>query len=91
MPKPVSPSLSQKRTRSSSSSFISNSLDLTVATSSGLKLQNLSDHGPIIALQVLQVRLGQSAYPKNNFLISQPKHMLWVLNETVLLSTQNIC
>ena len=28
---------------------------------------------------------------KNIFLISQPKHMLWVLNETVLLSTQIIC
>ena len=33
--------------------------------------------------------------PKNNFLISQPKHMLWVLkknrlNETIVLSTQNL-
>ena len=27
---------------------------------------------------------------KNIFLISQPKHMLWVLKRTVLLSTQNI-
>ena len=35
--------------------------------------------------------LVKSAYKKNNFLISQPKHMLWVLNEMVLLSTQNIC
>ena len=26
-----------------------------------------------------------------SFLISLPKHMLWVLNETVLLSTQIIC
>ena len=25
------------------------------------------------------------------FLISHPKHMLWVLNETVLSSTQKIC
>ena len=25
------------------------------------------------------------------FLVSQPKHMLWVLKRTVLLSTQNIC
>ena len=40
--------------------------------------------------------LVKSAYQKNNFLISHPKYMLWVLkrtlsNETVLLSTQNIC
>ena len=43
--------------------------------------------------------LVKSDYPKNNFLISQPKYVLWVfkwtismrLNETVLLSTQNIC
>ena len=37
--------------------------------------------------------LVKSAYQKIYFLISQPKHMLWVLkrNETVLLSTQNIC
>ena len=28
---------------------------------------------------------------ENIFLNSQPKHMLWVLNETVLLSTQNTC
>ena len=47
--------------------------------------------------------LVMSAYQKIIFLISQPKHMLWVLkrdyvvgtqknrlNETVLLSTQNI-
>ena len=27
--------------------------------------------------------LVKSAYPKNNFLISQPKHMLWVLERTV--------
>ena len=45
--------------------------------------------------------LVKSAYQKNNFLISQPKHMLWVLkrtvlmrwffcvNKTALLSTQN--
>ena len=26
---------------------------------------------------------GKSAYPKNNFVISQPKHMLWVLKRTV--------
>ena len=39
-----------------------------------------------------------SAHPKNNFLISQSKHMLYVvgtqkkrLNEAVLLNTQNIC
>ena len=25
----------------------------------------------------------KSAYKKNNFLISQPKHMLWVLKRTV--------
>ena len=25
----------------------------------------------------------KSAYQKNNFLISQPKHMLWVLKRTV--------
>ena len=35
--------------------------------------------------------LVKSAYQKINYLISQPKQMLWVLNETVLLSTQNIC
>ena len=40
----------------------------------------------------------KNAHPKNNFLISQPKHMLYVvgtqkkrLNETVLLNTPNIC
>ena len=40
----------------------------------------------------------KSAHPKYNFLISQPKHMLYVvgtqkkrLNETVLLNTINIC
>ena len=27
--------------------------------------------------------LVKSAYQKNNFLISQPKHMLWVLKRTV--------
>ena len=32
----------------------------------------------------------KSVYLKIIFLISQPKHMFWVLNETVLLSTQNI-
>ena len=36
--------------------------------------------------------LGKSVYQKCNILISQPKHMVWVLkrslNETVLLSTQ---
>ena len=26
--------------------------------------------------------LNKSAYPKNYFLISQPKHMLWVLKRT---------
>ena len=40
--------------------------------------------------------LDKSAFQKINFLISHPKHMLWVLkkkrlNETVLLSTQGIC
>ena len=39
--------------------------------------------------------LVKSACQKNNFRISQPKHMLWVLknslNGTVLLSIQNIC
>ena len=36
--------------------------------------------------------LVKSVYQKKNiFLISQPKCMLWVLNETVLLSTKNIC
>ena len=44
------------RWRSSRSSFASSSLDLTVATSSGLMLLDLSDHGPII---VLQACLGQ--------------------------------
>ena len=33
----------------------------------------------------------KSAYWKIIFFISHPKHMLWVLNETVLLSTQNTC
>ena len=28
---------------------------------------------------------------KKDLLISQPKHMLWVLTETVLLSTHNTC
>ena len=32
----------------------------------------------------------KSVYLKIIFLISQPKHMLWVLNEMVLLSTQNM-
>ena len=35
--------------------------------------------------------LVKSASRKFNFLISQQKHMLCVLNEAVLLSTQNIC
>ena len=35
--------------------------------------------------------LVKSVYQKINFLISRPKHMFWVLNERVLLSTQNIC
>ena len=53
--------LFKMRSRYSSSSFASSSLDLTVATSSSLILQiclimALSDHGPVIALQV---RLGQ--------------------------------
>ena len=34
--------------------------------------------------------LVKSALQRNLFFISQPKHMLWVLNETVLLSTQNL-
>ena len=40
----------------------------------------------------------KSAHPQNNFLISQPKRMMYVvgtqkkrLNETVLLNTPNIC
>ena len=33
----------------------------------------------------------KSAYQKIIFLICQPKHMLWVLKRTFLLSTQNIC
>ena len=41
--------------------------------------------------EVLYRLLVKSAHRKINFLISQPKHMLWVLNETVLLSIQNIC
>ena len=28
---------------------------------------------------------------KNTFLISQPKHILWVLKRTVVMGTQNIC
>ena len=36
--------------------------------------------------------LVKSAYQKNNFLISQPKHMLWVLNyfsiKTYVVGTQ---
>ena len=40
--------------------------------------------------------LVKSVYHKNNFLISQPKHMLWVLKRTISIrrfsiSTQNIC
>ena len=31
----------------------------------------------------------ESGHKKNNFLISKPKYMLWVI-ETVLLSTQNM-
>ena len=37
----------------------------------------------------------KNVYPKNIFLISQPKHMLWVLKKnvsmTVLLSTKYMC
>ena len=51
MPKPAKPLSLKMRLRSSSSSFASNLLDLTMAMSSGLP-----DHGPII---VLQVRFGQ--------------------------------
>ena len=40
MPKPAKPSLSQNEVKFSSSSFASSSLDLTVATPSGLILQN---------------------------------------------------
>ena len=35
--------------------------------------------------------LVKSEVQENIFIISQPKHMLWVLNETALLSTLNIC
>ena len=34
---------------------------------------------------------GNKKTQKINFLIVQQKHMLWVLKETVLLSTQNKC
>ena len=48
------------RLRSSSSSFASNSLDLNYRGHIlWLDTANLSDHGPFIALQALQVRLGQ--------------------------------
>ena len=47
------------------------------------------------ALITVSKPLVKSAYQKNNFLISQPKHVVGTqknhLNETALLSTQNIC
>ena len=59
MPKPAKPSLSKMRWRSSSSSFASSSLDLYRGHILWLDTADLSDRGPIIGLQVLQVRLGQ--------------------------------
>ena len=47
------------RLRSSSSSFASKALDLTVATSSDFYIADMSDYCPIISLQALQVCLGQ--------------------------------
>ena len=38
--------------------------------------------------QTLPRPLDKNVWLKVNFLITQTKHMLWVLNETVLLSTQ---
>ena len=38
---------------------------------------------PHVFLASLNRPLVKSAYQKNNFLISQPKHMLWVLKRTV--------
>ena len=42
-----------------------------------------------LSTQLLKVSrtLVKSAYPKNNFLISQPKDMLWVLKRTVSMSS----
>ena len=60
-----------------------------VSDSKALQIRSLA-----IASTIRDQAFGQKSY----FLISQPKHILWVLgtqknclNEMVLLSTQNIC
>ena len=50
-----------------------------------MSVANVKCHGSSYAMHF------KSARTKNNFLIAQPKHILWGLNETVLLNTQNIC
>ena len=47
------------RSRSWSSSLVCSFLDLTVATLLCFDIADLSDHGPVIVLQVLKVWLGQ--------------------------------
>ena len=43
-----------------------------------------NDQGTLKGTFIYKIRpLAKSAYQKNNFLISQPKHMLWVLKRTV--------
>ena len=37
----------------------------------------------VLISSIIDRPLVKSAYQKNNFLISQPKHMLWVLKRTV--------
>ena len=39
----------------------------------------------------ISIGLDKSGYQVNSFLISQYKHMLWVLIEALLMSTHNIC
>ena len=56
---------------------------------------NMSRHIPAYRLTYVRTLI-ESVYQKNNFLISQLKHVLWELkrtvsmSETVLLSTQNM-
>ena len=45
------------------------------------EIATITDHRPTYC--TLSRPLVKSVYQKNNFLISQPKHMLWVLKRTV--------
>ena len=51
-------------------------------TKQGLSLIGITAAGKHTLMHRFIRPLVKSAYQKNNFLISQPKHMLWVLKRT---------